>query len=59
MGDAAPRARPNASVVGSCSATDCRHNEDRECHAGEIVVQIGQGGAACGTYDPETPRTRP
>jgi hypothetical protein len=59
MADAQPHARPQSSVVGSCSATDCRHNEDRECHAGEIVVQIGSNGAACGTYDPESPRARP
>ena len=25
-----------ASAVASCAATDCRHNEDRSCTAGEI-----------------------
>lgn len=59
MADAQPHSRPGTSVVGSCTATDCRHNEERECHAGEIMVQIGSGGALCGTYDPEAPQTRP
>lgn len=45
--------------VSSCSATDCRHNENRECHAGEIVVQITGGSAVCGTYDPSAPKARP
>jgi hypothetical protein len=59
MADAQPHSRARASVVGSCSATDCRHNENRDCHAGEILVQIGGSGAVCGTYDPESPQTRP
>jgi hypothetical protein len=59
MADAQPNSRPQTSVVGSCSATDCRHNEDRDCHAGEIVVQINAGAAICGTYSPESPQTRP
>jgi hypothetical protein len=59
MADAQPHSRQNESVVGSCSATDCRHNEERECHAGEIVVQINAGSAVCGTYSPEAPRARP
>jgi hypothetical protein len=59
MAEPQPQGRPNTSVVGSCTATECRHNEDRECHAGEIVVQIGGNTAVCGTYDPETPRSRP
>jgi hypothetical protein len=53
------QARPESSVVGSCTATECRHNEDRECHAGEILVQINGGTAVCGTYSPESPQTRP
>jgi hypothetical protein len=40
-------------------ATDCAHNEDRECHAGEILVQMGMQGAVCGTYDPRKPKNRP
>ena len=58
---AEPQRNPNArtSVVGECTATDCRYNEERECHAGEILVQIGAQGARCATYDPETPRARP
>jgi hypothetical protein len=59
MADAQPHSRQQASIVGSCTVTDCRHNEERECHAGEILVQIGDGGAQCGTYEPESPRTRP
>jgi hypothetical protein len=59
MGDPQARSRPQSSVVGSCTATECRHNEDRECHAGEILVQIGGSGAVCGTYDPEGPQARP
>jgi hypothetical protein len=59
MADAQPRSRPSASVVGSCSATDCRHNEDRACHAGEIVVRINAGNAVCGTYSPGSPQPRP
>jgi hypothetical protein len=47
------------SAVGSCMATDCGHNEDRECHAGEILVQMGAQGAICGTYDPRKPKNRP
>ena len=47
------------SAVGSCSATDCVHNENRECHAGEIHVEIGGQGAICGTYEPRTSKARP
>jgi hypothetical protein len=47
------------SAVGSCSATDCVHNEDRECHAGEIRVEMGERGAVCATYDPQKPKARP
>lgn len=47
------------STVASCSATECRYNEDRQCHAGEIEVRPGKGGAACATYDPQTPEARP
>jgi hypothetical protein len=60
MADPQRQTRADASVVGSCSATDCRFNEDRDCHAGEILVQIGErGSAVCGTYSPESPQTRP
>jgi len=47
------------STVASCSATDCVHNENRECHAGEIRVEMGAQGAICGTYDPRKPKVRP
>lgn len=59
MADAQRNPKTQASVVGSCSATDCRYNEERECHAGEITVQMSQDGAHCATYDPETPKARP
>ena len=57
-----PQERPqaNLSVVGSCSVTDCRFNEDHECHAGQIEVRVGPDGAHCGTYQPEASlRPRP
>lgn len=56
-----PQRNPQAqsSVVGDCSATDCRHNENRECHAGEIQVRMTGTSAVCGTYEPETPKARP
>lgn len=47
------------SAVASCSATDCTYNEDRECHAGEIRVEMGSGGAICGTYEPRRSKPRP
>jgi hypothetical protein len=54
------RAQANVSVVGSCSVTDCRFNEDHECHAGQIEVRVGPDGAHCGTYQPEASlRPRP
>jgi hypothetical protein len=46
-------------MVASCSATDCSYNENRECHAGEIRVEMGAQGAICGTYDPRKPKARP
>ena len=45
--------RPQASVVSSCTVTDCRFNEEHECHAGQIEVKVGPDGAHCGTYSPE------
>lgn len=47
------------SAVASCSATDCVHNVDRQCHAGEIHVEMGGRGAICGTYEPRAARVRP
>jgi hypothetical protein len=47
------------SAVASCAATDCQHNENRECHAGEIRVEMGAQGAVCGTYNPAKPKARP
>jgi hypothetical protein len=56
-----PQRQPSAgaSRVASCSATDCVHNENRECHAGEIQVRMDANGAVCGTYQPEKPKARP
>lgn len=58
---AEPQRKPaaGASTVGECSATDCVHNEDRECHAGEIRVRLEGRTAVCGTYEPSTPKARP
>jgi hypothetical protein len=47
------------SAVASCSATDCVHNENRECHAGEIHVEMSGKGAICGTYEPRRGKVRP
>lgn len=47
------------SAVASCTATDCTHNQDEECHAGAIHVQIGERGAMCVTYAPQKPKARP
>lgn len=41
------------SVVGSCDATNCRYNDNRECHAGQIQVSLVSGMAHCMTYDPQ------
>lgn len=40
------------SIVGACGATDCRYNENRECHAGQIEVGMNGNMAQCMTYDP-------
>jgi hypothetical protein len=49
---------PQASVVGACTVTDCKFNENHECHAGSIEVRVSASGAECGTYTPER-STRP
>jgi hypothetical protein len=59
MANPQERRAESASMVASCSATDCSHNENRECHAGEIRVEMGAQGAICGTYDPRKPKARP
>jgi hypothetical protein len=59
MANPQEKARAEASTVSSCAATDCRHNENKECHAGEIRVEVGAGGAVCGTYEPESSKPRP
>lgn len=59
MAEPQKKAAAGASTVRECSATDCTHNENRECHAGAIRVQIEGGRAICGTYDPGSPKARP
>ncbi|ANE43473.1 MAG: hypothetical protein JWQ08_2762 [Deinococcus sp.] len=46
------------SLVSRCDATSCRYNEDMQCHAGQIEVQMvmGEMGAQmahCMTFAPE------
>lgn len=53
------KAQAQTGVVASCSATDCSHNENRECHADEIRVEMGAQGAVCATYNPQKPKARP
>jgi Domain of Unknown Function (DUF1540) len=54
------RPRAQASVVASCNVTDCRFNENHECHAEQIDVRVGPDGAHCATYTPEaSSRPRP
>ena len=45
------------SVVAACDATECRYNEGRECHAGQIQVGISGATAACMTYTPRNSAT--
>lgn len=59
MANPQERRAAQPAAVASCSAADCMHNENRECHAGEIHVEIGAQGAVCATYDPRKPRPRP
>ncbi len=40
------------SVVGQCDVTQCRYNEEHQCHAGQIHVSMSNEGAACMTYSP-------
>jgi hypothetical protein len=49
---------PQASTVSACSARDCMYNEDGDCHAGSIRVEMREGGPVCATYNPE-PKARP
>lgn len=45
------------SVVANCDATECRYNEARECHAGQIQVSMSGATAACMTYTPRNSAT--
>jgi hypothetical protein len=59
MANPQERRAESVSTVAACTMTDCRHNENRECHAGEIRVEMGAQGAMCATYDPGKPKARP
>jgi hypothetical protein len=59
MANPMERRAPAVSTVASCNATDCTYNENRECHAGEIHVEMSGDGAICGTYQPRRPKPRP
>lgn len=59
MANPQERANAETSVVSACSVTDCTYNENRECHAGEIKVEVGAQGAICATYTPQKPKARP
>ena len=59
MANPMERRETAASAVASCSATDCTYNQNRECHAGEIHVEMSPNGAICGTYQPRRPKPRP
>ncbi len=59
MANPQERTSAQASVVAACSATDCTYNQERECHAGEIRVEVGAQGAVCATYTPERAKARP
>lgn len=41
------------SMVASCGARECVHNERGDCHAGSIRVEMGDEGPVCATYEPE------
>jgi len=58
---AQPQSQPSAgaSAVASCAATDCHHNDNRNCTADEIQVTMEGGTPTCGTYTTETPKARP
>ncbi len=59
MAEAQRKESSELAVVSACDATDCAHNEDRNCHADSVSIQIQNGTAVCGTYTPESPRPRP
>lgn len=53
------KASGQTGTVASCAATDCRHNENRNCTAEAVKVTVKGGQPVCGTYAPETPKARP
>ncbi|MDQ3604911.1 MAG: DUF1540 domain-containing protein [Gemmatimonadota bacterium] len=59
MANPQERSKEQTSAVAACLVTDCRFNENQDCHAGEIRVEVGAQGAVCATYSPETARPRP
>ena len=60
MAEPQKKARAEAATVSSCHATNCVHNEDKNCHADAIVVEMSADGhATCVTYESESPAARP
>lgn len=59
MADPQKKPEAEASTVASCSATDCVHNRNMDCHADQIVVHMQDGAPVCGTYSEEEPPARP
>lgn len=59
MADAQKQHSAQPAAVASCAATDCAHNEDRNCMADTIQVAMADGKAVCGSYTPEKPKARP
>lgn len=52
-------ATPQIGAVGSCAATECKHNENKDCTANSIEVKMQDGRPVCGTYAPSKPKARP
>ena len=53
------KTKTHPAHVASCAATDCRHNENRDCTAGDVKIQMKGGAPVCGTYESEKPKARP
>lgn len=45
------------SVIHDCAATNCTHNENHICEAGEIDVQATDRGPICATFEPESAKS--
>ena len=40
--------------VGACKVSSCRYNQNLECEAGGIYVEVHDGDVECGTFTPAT-----